>query len=205
LNEKNEYVPERNPLLIVISGPAGVGKDSVIRCLERTGEPLHFVVTATDRAPRPGEIHGKDYYFVSTEEFEHMIRDDELLEHAVVYEQYKGIPKRHIRAAMDSGKDAITRVDVQGARTIRDIAPDALLIFLAASEEDLIKRLRRRGSDSPEQLAVRMEQYHREMEYIDIFDYVVFNHEDELGEAVEDVLAIITAERCRVHQREVTL
>jgi guanylate kinase len=194
------------PLLIVVSGQAGVGKDSLIQRMKERGYPVHFVVTATDRPPRPGEVHGKDYFFLTTDEFEQMVQDGELLEHAVVYGQYKGIPKQQVREAMASGKDVIMRVDVQGAATVRQIAPEAILIFLVASSEDeLEQRLRDRGSDSPEQLAERLVTAHEEMGRLTEFDYVVVNPDGELDRAVDDVVAIIRAEHCRVEQRVVKL
>src|SRR5690606_21636674 len=107
------------PLLLILSGPSGVGKDTVARMLiQRRPESFHFVVTATTRLPRDEEVHGIDYYFVSHDEFAQMIEQDELLEHAIVYNDYKGIPKRHIREALGSGRDVILRVDVQGASTV---------------------------------------------------------------------------------------
>jgi guanylate kinase len=194
------------PLLIVVSGQAGVGKDSLIQRMKERGYPIHFVVTATDRPPRPDEVHGKDYYFLTTDEFKQMEQDGELLEHAIVYGQHKGIPKQQAREAMASGKDVIMRVDVQGAATVRQIAPEAILIFLvASSKEELEQRLRDRGSDSPEQLAERLVTARKEMDRLAEFDYVVVNPDGELDQAVDDVVAIIRAEHCRVEQRVVKL
>ena len=118
------------PLLVVISGCSGVGKDAVLNGLKERNQPFHFVVTATSREPRAGEVHGRDYFFVSREEFEKMIAGDELLEYANVYNQYKGIPKLQVRQALESGKDVIMRLDVQGAAKIRSLCPEAVLIFL---------------------------------------------------------------------------
>ncbi|MCP4544136.1 MAG: guanylate kinase [Chloroflexi bacterium] len=194
------------PLLIVVSGQAGVGKDSLILRMKERGYPVHFVVTATDRLPRPGEVHGKDYFFLSTDEFKQMEREGELLEHAIVYGQYKGIPKQQVREAMASGKDVIMRVDVQGAATVRQIVPEAILIFLvASSKKELEQRLRDRGSDSPEQLAERLVTAREEMDRLTEFDYVVVNPDGELDQAVDDVVAIIRTEHCRVEQRVVKL
>lgn len=199
-----DFAPE--PLLIVISGPSGVGKDCLVQRMEERGCPFHFVVTATDRPPRPDEVHGEDYFFVSTEEFERMIEQDELLEHATVYGQYKGVPKQQVREAMASGQDVVMRVDVQGAATIREMAPEAVLIFLtAASEEELTQRLRDRGGDSPEQIARRIATAREEMEALPAFDYVVVNRDSQLDQAVDDVLAIIRAEHCRTQPRRVSL
>mgnify|MGYP000368435058 CR=1 FL=1 len=199
------FVPEWHPLLIVISGPAGVGKDSLVRRMKERGYPFHFVVTATDRPPRPGEVHGVDYLFLPTEEFLRMEREGELLEHAIVYGQHKGVPKQQVRDALASGKDVVMRVDVQGAMTIRQIVPEAVLIFLTASLEELEHRLRRRGTDTPEQIAVRLGKVREEVAQIHVFDYVVVNREGELDHAVDQVVAIIRAEHCRVHPRVVRL
>jgi len=198
------YTPQ--PLLIVISGPAGVGKDAVVRRLKERGYPFHFVVTATDRPPRPGEVHGVHYFFVSTAEFERMIAEDELLEHAWVYGQHKGIPKQQVREALTSGKDVVMRLDVQGAAAVRRMAPEAVLIFLVAgSDEELEQRLRKRKGDSPEQIRERLATARAEMARLPEFDYVVVNREGELERAVDDILAIIRAEHCRTRPRVVKL
>jgi guanylate kinase len=200
------YDFQPQPLLIVISGPSGVGKDTVVSRMQERGIPFHFVVTATSRPPRPGEVHGEDYFFVSEEAFETMIAEDELLEHAIVYGQYKGVPKQQVREAMASGKDVVMRLDVQGAATVKEIVPDAVLIFLSASSEDeLFDRLRRRKMDTEEQLRRRMEAAREEMRRLLIFDYVVINHESHVDQAVDDILRIIMAEHLRVHPRQVTL
>jgi guanylate kinase len=196
----------RQPLLVVISGAAGVGKDSLIQRMKERGCPFHFVVTATDRPPRPGEVHGIDYFFISTEAFTRMIEQDELLEHAVVYGQHKGVPRQQVREAIASGKDVVMRVDVQGVATIRRIAPEAISIFLtASSEEELERRLQSRGTDSLEQLQKRIAIAREEMKRLPEFDYVVINHDGALDRAVDDVLAIIRAEHCRTKPRVVRL
>jgi len=197
---------QKRPLLIVISGPSGVGKDSLVERMKARGAQFHFVVTATSRPPRPEERHGVDYFFVSKEEFERMIQDGELLEYAVVYGQYKGIPKQQIRDALDSGKDVVLRLDVQGAATIRRLIPGAVLIFLTAtSEEELIERLQRRETESDLQLERRVATAREEMKQVDAFDYVVVNRDCQLDDAVDQVLCIIHAEHCRVHRQEVRL
>ena len=197
---------EPPPLLIVISGPSGVGKDATVACMKELGHPFHFVVTATDRPRRPGEVHGVDYYFISSDEFAAMLERDELLEHAVVYGQNKGIPKSQVREALASGKDVIMRLDVQGAATVRRIVPDALLIFLVTpSEEELIRRLKERQTESPDGLKRRIAMAHEEMKRLPEFDYVVVNRDGKLDEAVGQIMAIITAEKCRVEQRKIKL
>jgi len=200
------YTKRHSPLLIVISGPSGVGKDSVVQQLQARRVPFHFVITATSRSPRPNEVDGVDYFFLSEEVFHAMIAQDELLEHALVYGQYKGIPKQQVREALASGKDVVMRLDVQGAATVRRLAPEAVLVFLSAdSEEELLARLRRRRTDSEAQLQERIRMAHEEMARMAEFDYVVINREGALDEAVQQILAIIVAEHSRVHPRQVRL
>jgi len=194
------------PLLVVISGPSGVGKDSVIDQLKAHGLSFHFVVTATTRPPRPEERDGVDYFFLSPDEFARMIENGELLEYALVYNDYKGIPKAQVRDALDSGKDVILRVDVQGAATVRRIAPEAVLIFITIEDEaDLIRRLTARRTEAPEDLNLRIAMAHQEVRRVEEFDYVILNSEDRLEDAVETILAIIRAEHHRVHPRKVSL
>ena len=203
---ENPYNFVHEPLLIVISGPSGVGKDAVVQRLQERGLSFHFVVTATDRPPRPDEVHGVDYFFLTTAAFEEMIGEGELLEHAIVYGQHKGIPKQQVREALASGNDVIMRVDVQGAATVRRLVPGAVLVFLtASSEEELEQRLQRRGSDSPEQLKERIRTAREEMACLPEFDYVVVNRDGELDQAVDDVMAIVRAEHRCVNPRVVNL
>jgi len=203
-NDLNFDPPD--PLLIVISGPSGAGKDTVIECMKERGLPFHFVVTATTRSPRLDEQHGVDYFFFTKDEFAGMIDKDELLEYAIVYNDYKGIPKQQVRQALVSGKDVIMRLDVQGASTIRSICPEAVLIFLTASnQEELIERLKIRKSENPEGLKLRIATALQEMKRIDQFDYLVVNRDDKLNETVETILSIIKTEHHRVHPRKVTL
>lgn len=197
---------EWSPLLVVISGPSGVGKDTVIRRMKERGLPFHFVVTATDRPPRPDEVHGQDYYFYTTAEFERMIVEGELLEHACVYGQYKGIPKAHVRQALASGQDVVMRVDVQGADTVKRLIPAAITIFLTCeSEAELIARLRERRTESDEALQQRLKMVHLEMARIPEFDYVVVNRHCALDVTVDDVVSIVRAEHCRAVPRRICL
>jgi guanylate kinase len=195
-----------SPLLIVISGPSGVGKDSVLEEMKSRGLPFHFVITATNRAPRPDEKEGVDYFFVSHDEFARMIDEGELLEYAVVYQDYKGIPKSQVRKALASGKNVVMRIDVQGAETVRKLVKDALLIFLTPqNEEELISRLKRRNTEDKKSLKLRIATTRQEYKKIDLFDYIVVNKEDKLSETVDMIEAIIKAEQQRVHQRKVDL
>lgn len=207
MTNQSEFNPNPyQPLLIVISGPSGVGKDSVILRMIERNLPFHFVVTATTRAPRPDEKHGVDYFFYSRDEFAEMIDHDELLEYAVVYNDYKGIPKEQVRQALASGKDVVMRLDVQGAATVRSLCPDALLIFLTTqNDEEMLSRLRLRMTETPEALKLRTATARKELKRMAEFDFVVVNAQGELDKAVDTILAIITAEHHRVHPRKVTL
>jgi len=192
--------------MVVISGPSGVGKDAVLKSLQKRGLPLHFVVTMTSRPPRNGEVDGVDYFFVSQEKFKALIQQNEFLEHALVYDDYKGIPKPQIREALASNRDVILRVDVQGAKTLRSLCPDAVLIFLIPTDEqEWFERLRNRKTETPESLALRLKTAKQELEHLSEFDYVVVNTQDQLEETVDAIVAIIRAEHHRVVPRKVTL
>jgi guanylate kinase len=201
-----EFGPPHSPLLIVISGPSGVGKDSVLQRMKERGLPFHFVVTATTRPQRPEEREGIDYIFVGREEFADMIEKGELMEYALVYSDYKGIPKAQVRKALASGKDVVMRVDVQGAATVRKISPEAILIFLTtSSEQELVDRLEKRDTESSEDLKLRIATARQEFKRIDEFDYIVVNRDSHLDETVDTITAIIDAEHHRVQPREVKL
>jgi guanylate kinase len=206
LTEPDPYQRPTTPLLIVISGPSGVGKDSVLHGLKQQGLPFRFVPTMNTRPRRPNEVDGVDYYFVSTEQFISMLERGELLEHAVVYGDYKGIARQPIREALASGQDVILRVDVQGAATIKRLIPQAIFIFLmTGSEPELVARLSRRKTETPESLRLRIATAREEMQRLIEFDYAIVNHEDCLDETVRSVIGIIRAEHCRVHPRTISL
>ncbi|MCB0046628.1 MAG: guanylate kinase [Caldilineaceae bacterium] len=199
-------IHQPRPLLVVISGPSGVGKDATLQLLAESNHSFYFVVTATTRPIRPGEKDGKDYHFVNMGEFAGMIENDELLEYAVVYGDYKGIPKKHVRAALASGQDVVMRIDVQGAATIRSLVPNAITIFLTAeSEEALVNRLRERKTEAPDKLKMRIVTARKEMDRVKEFDYVVVNRENCLEQTVQQVLSIIAAEKARVDWTPVSL
>lgn len=191
-------MPTPPPAVIVISGPSGVGKDAVMRRLQELRPDLHQVVTATSRPARPGERDGVDYFFVTTEAFEKMIADGELIEHAVVYGQHKGIPKSSVRDKLSSNDDVVLRLDVQGAATVRAMMPDAVLVFLCAeSEAALARRLFKRGTETEAQFARRVETARDETKRVDEFDYVVVNGDGGLEQAAARLGAIIDAEKSR--------
>jgi guanylate kinase len=193
--------------MMVISGPSGVGKDTIARLLiERRPDALYFVVTATTRQPRSDERDGVDYFFVSNDEFARMIEKNELLEYAIVYNDYKGVPKKQIRDAFTSGRDVIMRVDVQGAATIRKLLPNAVYVFLGVeSESSLERRLHERRSESDSQLTLRIATARKEMERVREFDYYVVNSDNEQETTVHKMLSIMTAERCRVGRRPIEI
>lgn len=194
------------PLLIVLSGPSGVGKDVVLKALKKRNIPLYFVVTATTREPRPEESNGVDYFFYSKEEFQAMIDANELLEYAVVYDDLKGIPKKQVQKAMQSGLDVILRVDVQGAAKLRKLNPEAVLIFLLPSSvEEWHQRLNNRKTETEESMKIRLEKVKWELEFLSLFDYMVVNRHNHLEEAVETIVDIIHAEHHRTNPRKITL
>lgn len=194
-------------LLFIISGPTAVGKDSVIAGLRERVNDLEFIITATTREPRTGEVDGQHYFFVSRAAFEDLKARDELLEHATVHDKYYyGVPTAQARQALSEGRDAITRVDVQGAATICARAPQAILIFLQpGSLAELEQRLRQRGDASEEDIAIRLSKIKQEMAEIPKFDYLVTNGNGQLSRAIDDVEAIVRAERCRIQRRGVVL
>jgi guanylate kinase len=197
---------EPRPVLVIISGPSGVGKDATIQRMKERGFPCHFVVTATTRPRRPHERDGIDYHFLSEAAFRDLIARGELLEHALVYGQYKGIPRAGVRAALASGQDVVIRIDVQGAARVRELAPQAITIFLTAESEDaLIERLRRRRTEDDSQLQKRIETARGELARADEFMYRVVNCECALDDTVDKVIAIINAEKCRIDWQPVAL
>jgi guanylate kinase len=190
------------PLLTVLSGPSGVGKDAVLTRMKNLGRPFHYVVTATTRPRRVREKNEIDYYFLSKEEFQQMINKGQLLEWAKVYGNYYGVPKGEITQALSKGKDVIVKVDIQGAATIKKILPQAVFIFLMPpSMEELELRLKQRHSESSVDLALRLKRAEEEMESLALFDYVITSHQDKLDDIVSQIDAIVAAEKCRVKPR----
>jgi len=198
--------PSAPPLVVVISGPSGVGKDSVLASLRKRGYRFHFTVTATTRSPRAGERDGEDYHFVSSQTFQEMLTQGEFLEHAQVYGHRYGVPKEEIRKGLARGEDVFLRVDVQGVATIRQLLPEAVFVFLApASAQELKVRLSEDTSEREGTLELRRARYEEEMEELANFDYLVTNPQGRLDQAVNRILAIVTAEKCRVAPRRVEL
>lgn len=201
-----DLTPRTVPLLIVLSGPSGVGKDAVLMRMRELGYPFHYCVTATTRPRRDCEIDGVHYYFMNMEDFQLKVAQGEFMEYAKVYENYYGVPKQPVRDALARGEDVIIKADVQGARTIKQLAPNAVFVFLSPpSMGELEERLRQRKTETPEVLARRLLTAHSEMRHLPMFDYVVINKSHLLDVAVERIMAIIAAEKCRVHPREITI
>ena len=194
------------PLLIILSGPSGVGKDAVLARMKKSERPFHYVVTATTRPKRAGEKNGVNYHFLSQKAFQQMINKHQFLEWASVYGNYYGVPKDEVSPALSKGVDTIVKVDVQGAATIRKGLPQAVFIFLMPpSTQALEKRLKRRRSESSEDLALRLATARKEIRSLPLFDYVITSHQNKLDEVVSQIDAIVTAERCRVKPRTVEL
>lgn len=194
------------PLLIVLSGSSGAGKDAVLARLKESDYPLKYITTLTTRPRRAKERDNIDYHFVSTEKFQEMKANNKLLEWANVYGNWYGVPKEAVKQALDQGHDTIVKVDIQGAATIKKILPQAVLIFLAPpSMDELLTRLKQRHTESPSDLNLRLKTAEEEIKQLPLFDYIVVNKWDEIDLAVSEIKAIITAEKCRINPREVTL
>jgi len=193
----------RRGRLIVLSGPSGVGKDAVLAPLfaaDACPPRLRRCVTATTREPRPGEIEGVDYFFLAREEFERRIAEGFFLEHACYAGRFYGTPRWWVDLERDRGNDVLLKIDVQGARQVRAAAPDAVLVFIAPpSLEELERRLRGRdGGADPADLARRLTIARDELALAPDYDYLVVN--DSIGRAVEDLRAIVLAERLRTRR-----
>lgn len=194
------------PLLLVISGPSGAGKDAVSTRMKELGYPLEYIVTVTTRPRRSNERDNVNYHFVSKESFQKMLEHGELLEWANVYGNWYGVPKQAVKEALEKGQDTIVKVDIQGATTIRKLLPQAVLIFLVPpSMPELATRLKQRDTESATSLALRLKTAEEEIKKLPLFDYVVISKQDKIDQMVSDIMAIITAEKCRVTPREVKL
>ncbi len=194
----------RRPRLFVISGPSGVGKDTVIELLRERAPEAYFAVTVTTRPRRPGEIDGVHYYFLDDATFDARVAEGEFLESATVYGYRYGVPRWPIRAALGRGQDVIVKVDVQGAASIRRLVAHTVSIFLAPeSMAALLQRLRSRKTDDPEVLMHRFGTASRELASAAAFDYVIFNESERVETAVERISAIVEAEHVRSRQPEI--
>ena len=200
---KTNSVP---PLLVVLSGPSGVGKDAALAKMKELERPWYFVVTGTTRPQRPGERDGLDYIFLDNDSFLRMRDNGEFLEFAEVYGQWYGVPRSQVINGFEAGKDVILKVDVQGAETVRKIAPEAVFIFMVPGTfEELKGRLSQRMTESSTEMDLRLLTARKELGRMDEFDYRVVNRDGRLDQAINNIDAIIAAEKCRVVPRRVPL
>jgi len=193
-------------LLFVLSAPSGTGKDTVITALKQRGLDFYVVASVTTRTPRPGESEGNPYYFVSQETFDHMVAENELLEHAKVHGNWYGQPLQQIKDNLQTGRDVLLKIDVQGAATVRQKIPGAIFIFLMpGSAEELVQRLTNRQTETEQQLQLRLTNARMELAQRDHYDYIIENRQGQLDIAVEHLRAVMMAEHCRTHPRYVQI
>lgn|SRR5690554_102401 len=187
-------------LLIVISGPSGVGKGTVRSALfEMEGHDLVYSISMTTRKPRKGEVHGREYYFVSEEEFKKYIEEGKMLEYAEFVGNYYGTPLNSVQDLLDQGKEVVLEIDVQGATQVREKMKDAVFIFIAPpSYDELLQRLVNRGTESREVIEARIEKAKREIDLAYMYDYIVVN--DTVENAADKIVAIIRAEHAKVER-----
>ncbi|HHY79620.1 MAG TPA: guanylate kinase [Thermoanaerobacter sp.] len=192
---------KKKGLLIVLSGPSGAGKGTICKALMEKEKNLKLSISATTRQPRSGEIEGKNYFFKSEEEFEKMIENDSFLEWAKVYDHYYGTPKDFVLKNLEEGNDVVLEIDIQGALKIKEKFPEGVFIFiLPPSMEELKNRIKKRGTETEEEIIKRFKSAYEELNYVSRYNYVVIN--DSVEEAVEKIRAIIIAEKCRVDRNK---
>lgn len=200
---EKEVISSSRPLLIVLSGPSGTGKDVLLSHMKNSEPSLFYIVTLTTRPKRAGEVEGQDYHFVSSGRFQSLREKGKLLEWAEVYGNLYGVPEEPIRQALTEERDVVLKVDIQGAATIKRKLPGAVLIFIMPpSMEELCRRLKNRGTESAGELSLRMKKARQEMENLSFFDYIVVSHQDKIEFTLAQIKAIITAEKCRVKPRK---
>ncbi len=198
---KNVIKSKTKGSLIVMSGPSGSGKDSICNRLREYNDNFWVSISCTTRTPRKGEEEGIDYFFKSKEEFEKMIEEDDFLEYAMYNNQYYGTPKSKINQYLDSGKDVILVIEVQGALKIKHRIPEAVFIFIMPpTMKDLIYRLKKRGTETNDKILSRFKEAYKEINELSKYNYVVVN--DEIDNAARKVNAILESQRCRVDRIE---
>ena len=206
MTDRNLLNQDPNPLLIVLSGPSGAGKDAVLNEMRNSGCPLTYITTVTTRPKRRKERNAVDYHFVTQAEFQTMVSHQEFMEYANVYGNWYGVPKKPVKAALENGQDVIVKVDIQGATTIKIIAPESVFIFLTPpSIEEIVDRLTKRRTESDTDLSLRVKTAEQEMEALSRFDYLVLNPRDKIDQAVANIGSIIAAEKCRAKRRRFSL
>lgn len=198
--------PPRPGLLFVLSAPSGTGKDSVINALKAQGTDIFVVPSVAARPPRPGESEGNPYHFVSEEQFQQLVREGKLLEYALVHGNWYGQPKEPIRENLRAGRDVLLKIDVQGATTIREKLQQAIFIFLLPdSFEELAERLVNRQTETPEQVQRRLEDARKELAQQGLYDHIIYNRQNRLQEAVEQLRAVIEQEHRRPHPQHIDI
>jgi guanylate kinase len=200
-------LPDHPPLLVIVSGPSGVGKDAALRRMQELRRQFHFLVTNTTRPRRPDEVDGIDYHFITKEQFAELEQKGDFLERAVVYGFDYGNSRSEVSAALARGQDVIMRIDVQGAASIRRILPEAIFIMLLPPSFDTLEsRIRKRRSKEPEEyLQIRLHAARLEMNEAEKFDYVIVNEDNALDETADLIYAIIRVEKLRVKPRRVVV
>lgn len=206
MTEQSIQLPPAPPLLVVVSGPSGVGKDAALRQMQELNYPFHFLVTNTTRPKRPNEVEGKDYHFITKEQFDAMEARGEFLERALVYGYDYGNSRKQVREALERGQDVIMRIDVQGAATLKRNVPEAVFVFLMPPSMQVLEaRLRKRRTEPEEYLRIRLHAAQLEMNEFEKFDYVIINEDDQLNETAQLIQAIILAEKHRAKPRKVSV
>ena len=186
--------------LIVVSGPSGAGKSTVVFKAINGRDKMCFSTSVTSRKPRPGEVDGREYFFIDAARFEQMVQNDELLEHAVYVGNYYGTPRKFVEDKLSAGESVFLDIEVQGARQVKEKMPDAIMIFLIPpSLGELKKRLESRGTETEETIKGRLARAREEYAEADFYDYVVVN--DDIDSAANELLSILTAEKCRFAAR----
>lgn len=193
----------RRGLLIVVSGPSGVGKGTICKELFKSSDDIHLSVSVTTRAPREGEVHGKNYFFISKEEFLNMIENDELLEYAQVYDNFYGTPKKFVMEQLDMGRDILLEIDIQGALQVKEKYPEGVFVFIVPpSMEELRNRIVGRGTETLEAINKRFSSAYDEIDLMSNYDYYIIN--DTVQHATKKLQNILEAERYRILPQYVT-
>jgi len=195
---------KKQGMLVVLSGPSGAGKDTVIKILRSRHAKLHYTVTTTTRPPREGEVDWENYHFVTRDAFEDMKKGNEFLEWVEYNGNYYGTPREQIRKALGEGKVVILKIEVRGAIAVKKLVPDALFIFITTPNQDeLIERLKGRETDLQHDQKERLAIANEEVKEITNYDFLIINHNDQALACAEKVWAIIVAESCRVGRQDI--